>query len=136
MSHSSFFTRFEGPMCFSGRIPPVITPHKADGSIDRDGFVEVVQYLIESGVHGVIVTGTTSEYYAQTAEERMSFFKLAQQVIKGRIPWIAGVSAIRPEDCVALAEAAKLAKADGILMGLDCNVNLKTTLLVITKKLC
>jgi 4-hydroxy-tetrahydrodipicolinate synthase len=92
--------------------------------------------LIESGVHGVIVTGTTREYYAQTAEERMSLFKLAHQVIKGRIPWIAGVSAIRPEDCVALAEAAKLAKADGILMGLDCNVNLKTTLLVITKKLC
>lgn len=104
-------------MRFKGIIPPAITPHKADGSIDRDGFVEIIQYLVGSGIHGLIVGGTTGEYYAQTPDERISLFKLAHEVIKGRIPWIAGVGAIRTEDCISYAEAAKAAKADGILIG-------------------
>ena len=45
-------------MSFQGIIPPIVTPFHDDGSIDRDGFVTVLEHLIASGVHGVIIGGT------------------------------------------------------------------------------
>jgi 4-hydroxy-tetrahydrodipicolinate synthase len=35
----------------------------ADGSIDQPGFAEVLEYLIDAKVHGIIVAATTGEYY-------------------------------------------------------------------------
>jgi 4-hydroxy-tetrahydrodipicolinate synthase len=53
-------------MQFSGIYTPVITPFHDDGSIDEGGFAQVVEFLIDAGVHGIVVAGTTGEYYAQT----------------------------------------------------------------------
>jgi 4-hydroxy-tetrahydrodipicolinate synthase len=104
-------------MSFKGIIPPVITPYHADGSIDRDGFCTMVEHLIASGVHGVMIGGTTGEYYAQSRDERVSLLKLAKTVAKGRVPLIAGVGAIRTEDCIDYALVARDLKFDGILIG-------------------
>ena len=64
-------------MSFRGIIPPVITPFREDGSIDRDGFVAVMEHLTDAGVHGIIIGGTTGEYYAQSRDERIGLLKLA-----------------------------------------------------------
>ena len=40
-------------------------------SQSRKAFEKAIEHLIASGVHGIIVAGTTGEYYAQTAEERV-----------------------------------------------------------------
>ncbi|MGE0004311.1 MAG: dihydrodipicolinate synthase family protein [Parvibaculaceae bacterium] len=104
-------------MSFQGIIPPVTTPFHADGSIDRDGFSAMVEHLIASGVHGIVVGGTTGEYYAQSRDERVSLLKLAKAVAKGRVPLIAGVGAIRTEDCIEYALVAGDLKYDGILIG-------------------
>ena len=53
-------------MKFEGIYTPVITPHGEDGSIDRDALVAQIEYLISSGVHGLINGGSTGEYYAQS----------------------------------------------------------------------
>ena len=103
-------------MKFEGIYPPVITPHKPDQSIDREGFAAVIESLIASGVHGLIVGGTTGEYYAQTREERVELIKLAKEVIKDRLPLIVGVAAIRTEDCIGYGLAAKEQGADAILV--------------------
>lgn len=104
-------------MSFKGVIPPVITPFHADGSIDRDGFCVMVEHLVATGVHSIIVGGTTGEYYAQSRDERVSLLKLARSVVKGAMPLIAGVGAIRTEDCIEYALVAKDLKYDGILIG-------------------
>ncbi len=103
-------------MNFAGILPPVITPHRADYSIDEDGFAAMIEHLIAAGVHGVIVGGTTGEYYAQTAEERVALMQLAARTIDGRLPLIIGVGGIRTEDCVALARAARDNGADALLL--------------------
>ncbi len=103
-------------MKFEGIYPPVITPYKNDGSIDRDGFVLMIEHLIDSGVHGIIVGGTTGEFYAQSKEERVELVKLANQTIKDRLPLIVGVGAIRTEDCIEYGQLAKSGGADAILM--------------------
>jgi len=104
-------------MRFTGIIPPVTTPFHADLSIDRDGYGAMIEHLIASGVDGIIVGGTTGEYYAQTREERISLMKWAREVIRRRVPMIVGVGAIRTEDCCDYAAAARENGADGILIG-------------------
>jgi 4-hydroxy-tetrahydrodipicolinate synthase len=104
-------------MKFDGIYTPVITPHKEDGSIDRDAFVAQVDYLIGAGVQGLINGGSTGEYYAQSMEERVEMAELAHQVIAGRVPLIVGTVAIRQPDSIAMAEAAARIGAAGILVG-------------------
>ena len=48
-------------MKFEGIYTPVITPYMEDGSIDRDSLVAMVEYLVKSGVHGIINGGSTGE---------------------------------------------------------------------------
>ena len=103
-------------MKFEGIYTPVVTPYSDDGSIDRDRFAEVVEHLIAAGVHGIIVAGTTGEYYAQTAEERAALMPLARDVIKGRVPLIVGTGALRTEESIWFAEQAKEVGADAILV--------------------
>ena len=104
-------------MSFRGVIPPVITPFHADGSIDREGFVAVLEHLIGAGVHGIVIGGTTGEYYAQMRDERVALLKLASGTAKGRVPLIAGTGAIRTEDCIDYALVARDLAFDGILIG-------------------
>lgn len=103
-------------MQFEGIYTPVVTPHGADHSIDRDRFAAVLEHLIASGVNGLVIAGTTGEYYAQTMEERVALMNLAAEVVKGRLPLIVGTGALRTEDSIVLGEAAKTAGADCILV--------------------
>ncbi len=103
-------------MRFEGIYTPLVTPYREDFSLDREGLAAVVEFLVKAGVHGLIVAGTTGEYYAQTAEERLELMKLTKQLLKGRLPLVVGTGAIRTEDSIAFAEAAKELGADAILV--------------------
>ena len=94
-------------MDFNGIYTPVITPHFDDYSIDEAGFAEVIEGLISDGVHGIIIAGTTGEYYAQTMEERQRMLHLGVEIINGRVPSIGGTGALRTEDSITLAQTAK-----------------------------
>ncbi len=103
-------------MRFEGIYTPVVMPHRPDHSIDRDRFAEVLEFLIGAGVHGLVIAGTTGEYYAQTPEERIEMMNLAGKIIAGRLPMVVGTGAIRTEDSIMYAEAAKAAGADALLV--------------------
>ena len=103
-------------MDFYGIYTPVITPHHDDYSIDEAGFAAMIEHLISSGVHGIIIAGTTGEYYAQTMEERMRMLHLGVEIINGRVPSIGGTGAMRTEDSIDLARCAKQAGTDAILV--------------------
>ena len=103
-------------MRFEGIYTPVITPHDADMGIDRDGFVAVVEHLIQAGVAGLIVAGTTGEYYAQTRDERLELMRLARQATAGRVPLIVGTGAFRTEESIDYAQQAVEAGADAVLI--------------------
>ena len=93
-------------MRFEGIYTPVVTPYNDDFSINRKAFGEAIEHLIDCGVHGIIVAGTTGEYYAQSTEERIELMGLARQTIGTRVPLIVGTGAIRTEDSIVFAEAA------------------------------
>lgn len=104
-------------MKFQGIYTPAITPLAADGSIDKAAFAEVLEYLVESKIHGVIIGGSTGEYYAHTTQERIELAAQAKDVLNGRLPLIVGTGGIRTEDAVAFAQHAKEIKADALLVG-------------------
>ena len=104
-------------MKFEGIYTPVITPHREDGSIDRDAFAAMIEYLIGAGVHGLINGGSTGEYYAQSMQERMEMASLAKDIIGDRVPLMVGTVAIRLEDSITMAEHAAKIGAACILVG-------------------
>ncbi|WP_299829466.1 dihydrodipicolinate synthase family protein [uncultured Roseobacter sp.] len=103
-------------MQFEGIYTPLITPYHADFSLNEAALGETVEHLIAAGVQGLIVAGTTGEYYAQSMEERVDMMRRCKALIAGRVPMIVGTGAIRTEDSVAYAEAAKEVGADAILI--------------------
>ncbi len=103
-------------MKMEGIFTPIITPYFDDGAIDKKSYANMVEFLIESGVHCILVGGSTGEYYVQTYDERVEMMAYTKDVINGRIPLMIGVGATRTEECIALATEAKAAGADSILI--------------------
>jgi 4-hydroxy-tetrahydrodipicolinate synthase len=104
-------------MNFEGIYTPAITPLNDAGQIDHAAFADVLESLIAAGVHGIIIGGSTGEYYAQTAQERFELGARARQVIGSRVPLVIGTGAVRTEDSVEYAKAAREIGADAILVG-------------------
>lgn len=103
-------------MRFEGIYTPVVTPYRDDFSLNEEALAATVEHLIGAGVHGLIVAGTTGEYYAQSPEERIDLMGRMKALIGDRVPLIVGTGAMRTEDSVAYAEAAKAAGADALLV--------------------
>lgn len=103
-------------MTFDGVYTPVITPHNEKFEIDKDKFEQTIELLINAGVAGLIVAGTTGEYYAQSAQERVMLMQLAKTIIKDRVPLIVGTGAIRTEDSIYFAQQAVETGADALLI--------------------
>ena len=103
-------------MQFEGIYTPVITPYHNDFSLNQDALEATINRLIEAGVHGLIIAGTTGEYYAQSTDERVEMMSVAHEIIAGRRPMIVGTGAIRTEDSILYAKAAKKAGADALLI--------------------
>ena len=103
-------------MRFEGIYTPAITPLDADGAIDRKAFAAVLEHLIASKVHGIIIAGSTGEYYAHSAQERTDLAAYAKEVIGTRLPLIVGTGAIRTEEAIAYATHAREIGADAILV--------------------
>ena len=103
-------------MKFEGIYTPLVAPFYDDYTLNKDAMERTVNMLIEAGVHGIIVAGTTGEYYAMSKKERVFLMGLAKEMINGRLPMIIGTGAMHTEDSIEYAKAAKDHAADAILV--------------------
>lgn len=103
-------------MKFAGIYTPVVTPFDKDGGVDWAKWSSMLEFQIEQGVHGLVIGGSTGEYYALTGEERVKQFANAKKIVRDRLPVIAGVNSVRVDESVGYAEAARDAHADGLLL--------------------
>ncbi|MEQ9260752.1 MAG: dihydrodipicolinate synthase family protein [Roseovarius sp.] len=103
-------------MQFEGIWTPIVTPMKDDFSVNWDALARTVEYLVKGGVHGIISAGTTGEYYAQSFEERLELAREIRRMIDGRLPMVMGTGALRTEESIEYARAAKEIGADAILV--------------------
>ena len=103
-------------MKFEGIYTPIVTPYHDDFSIDYERLAEIVEFLIAGGVNGIISSGTTGEYYAQTKEERVELMEFLYKKINGRVTYIVGTGAIRTEESIEYAQEAVRVGADALLV--------------------
>lgn len=103
-------------MRFDGVYTPVITPFRDDQSIDEAAWAAMIEWQIANGVHGLVIGGSTGEFYALSNEERLHQFRRAKEIIAGRRPWLAGVNAFTTDESCRFAEAAREIGADGLLV--------------------
>ena len=103
-------------MQFEGIFTPIVTPYYNDFSLNGNALAETVEHLIAAGVNGIVVAGSTGEYYAQDSEERLEMMTRCAGLINGRVPIVIGTGAIRTEDSIMYAKAAKKAGADALLV--------------------
>jgi 4-hydroxy-tetrahydrodipicolinate synthase len=97
-----------------GIIPAVITPLKRDGSFNEKAMRTFINYLIDGGVHGLFVVGTTGEFYGLSPEEKREIFMVTMDETRGRVPVYAGTNGITTRESVALTRLAEECKVDAV----------------------
>ncbi len=90
-----------------GVYTPIVTPFRDDESIDETAFAAVLERQLDAGVAGIVVGGTTGEYYAMNLEERRVQLESAWSVVGDRAQMIAGCNTGATRDVVALAQHAR-----------------------------
>lgn len=100
---------------FTGAATALITPFRADGSVDYPALGALMERQIASGIDALVLCGTTGESAALTEEEHREILRYAARIIAGRVPLIAGCGSCVTEKAVALAKSACASGADGLL---------------------
>ncbi|WP_328503202.1 dihydrodipicolinate synthase family protein [Streptomyces sp. NBC_00457] len=78
------------PTPLSGVVPPVCTPLTPDGEVDVDSLLRLVDHLIDGGVDGLFVLGSSSEAAFLTDGQRGLVVKAVAAHLGGRLPLLAG----------------------------------------------
>ena len=93
-----------------GVVVPMITPIDAEERIAEAGFRAQIDYIIDGGLHGILLFGSNGEFYQVEESEMERGLRLAVDQVAGRVPIYFGIGAINTKKCVRLA---KMAAANG-----------------------
>lgn len=103
-------------MRYEGIIVALITPFDEEGRLDFPTLERLVEDLLERGVDGFVPTGTTGESATLTHEEHVEVIRRVVQVVRDRVPVIAGTGSNSTAEAIALTRAAKEAGAHAALL--------------------
>jgi 4-hydroxy-tetrahydrodipicolinate synthase len=101
---------------FKGSMVALITPMRADGSLDEKAFAEFVEWQIAEGTEGLIPVGTTGESPTLSHAEHKRVVEICVEVTRGRVPVIAGAGSNSTAEAIDFARHAKKAGADATLV--------------------
>jgi 4-hydroxy-tetrahydrodipicolinate synthase len=97
-------------------ITAMVTPFRADGTVDLERFQELATFLVENGSDGIVVCGTTGESPTLTDEEKLDLFRTAVETVGGRATVIAGTGTYDTGHSAHLTREATELGVDGILV--------------------
>ncbi len=101
---------------FEGAGVALVTPFGADGEVNYNKLEELLEEQIAGGTDAIISCGTTGESSTMSHEEHLDVIRFTCQVVKKRIPVIAGTGSNSTKEAVHLSKEAKTAGADGLLL--------------------
>jgi 4-hydroxy-tetrahydrodipicolinate synthase len=101
---------------FKGSLVALITPMRPDGKVDEAKLEHFVDWQIREGTAGVVPVGTTGESPTLTHDEHKRVVEITVSVAKGRVPVIAGAGSNSTAEAVDLAQHARKAGADAVLV--------------------
>lgn len=98
-----------------GSLVPLVTPFSR-GQVDEPRFLELIEWQISSGSHGLVITGTTGEPSSLSLEEREQLFLTAVRAVRRRAPVIAATGTNNHADTLRLTRTARELGADAALI--------------------
>ena len=111
---SSGSSLFSKPL--RGIIPPLVTPLMDRDTIDESGTERLLEHVIAGGVAGVFILGTTGEAPSLSYRLRRDFIHLACRIVDGRVPVLVGITDTAFVESVSVAQQAKAAGADAVVL--------------------
>lgn len=93
----------------------LVTPFK-EGKIDYDALKKLIEWQIEEGTDALVMAGTTGESATLTREEKLELFRFTLELVKGRVPVIAGTGSNSTSDAISLSIDAEKLGVDGLLL--------------------
>jgi 4-hydroxy-tetrahydrodipicolinate synthase len=106
--------RSKFPFPLSGVVPPVVTPLMGRASLDAIAFCKLINRLIESGVHGLFLLGTTGEFCSLNGRTQRAVIDQGCAAAAGRVPMVVNVSHTSVDESVRLAKYAWRAGAGAV----------------------
>ena len=88
-----------------GVVPPATTPFTGDGEVDPRAMAEQVNWLIDQGVHGLAVGGSTGEGHTLDVDELRAIVEITVDTAAGRVPVVAGIIVDSTRDAVRRGRA-------------------------------
>ena len=101
---------------FEGCATAIVTPMHPDGSVNEQGFRDLVEQQIIGGIDALVVCGTTGESAVLNHEEHLKVIEIAVKQNAGRVPIIAGTGSNDTAYAVELSKDALKIGADALLM--------------------
>lgn len=102
---------------YFGRIlTAMVTPFGPDGSVNLEAARQLVEWWLEHGSDGLVVTGSTGEAATMTAEEKKALWACVVEQVKGRVPVIAGTGSNNTAASIEATRAADACGVDGFLV--------------------
>lgn len=93
----------------------LITPFK-NGEIDYASLKRLIEWQIEEGTDALIMAGTTGESATMSKEEKLALFRFTVDLVKGRVPVIAGTGSNSTSESISLSREAEKIGLDGLLL--------------------
>jgi len=97
-----------------GAIVAIVTPF-IDGVLDEKGLVDLIEFQIKNGTHGIVPCGTTGESATLDFVQHKRVIELTVKTVNGRVPVIAGTGANNTAEAIELTQSAKDSGADAVL---------------------
>ena len=101
------------PLC--GIIPPLVTPLVDNETLDVESLENLIEHLIQGGVHGLFILGTTGEEQSLSYKIRHEMIRQSARINHGRLPLLVCITDTSIVESINLARIAAECGADGVV---------------------
>ena len=101
---------------FRGSGVAIVTPMKENGEVNYDAYEALLEDQIKNHTDAVIAVGTSGEAPTLDDDEHLEVIKFTVEVVKGRIPVIAGTGSNNTAHAIMMSEESEKLGADGLLL--------------------
>ena len=103
----------KNPLC--GIIPPLVTPLKDNDTLDVESLERLIEHLIQGGVHGLFILGTTGEEQSLSYRVRQEMIRETCRINNGRLPVLVCITDTSLVESINLAHTAAESGASGVV---------------------
>ncbi len=103
-------------MTWRGVFPAITTPFRDDLSVDHTFLSQHIEAMIASGCEGLVPLGSLGEAATLDHDEKRAVLQTCVDTVSGRIPVVAGVSALSTAEAVSLAKDAESLGCRGLMV--------------------